>query len=122
MRIALVEAHYGRGKERLSGFGHDFIVIFRLWAPDVAGGTLGGGSGSEIMARAAFRRFPMLMILGRGGVLGWALVGSTGAVRTKATGRRSEFLAGVLGGAFEANLVAVEVGPGGFSGRRPSSR
>src|SRR5260370_11432391 len=28
------ETHYGRCEERLSGFGHDFIVICRLEAPD----------------------------------------------------------------------------------------
>ena len=28
------ETHYGRGVEKLSGFGHDFIVICRLEEPD----------------------------------------------------------------------------------------
>ena len=58
MRIALVEAHYGRGKERLSGFGHDFIVIFRLWAPDRRRvGRWVAARRSELRAQAAFRLF-----------------------------------------------------------------
>src|SRR6266403_1683031 len=56
----------------------------------------------------------MLIILALGGAFGR----STGAVLTKPTRRRSSswraFLAGVFGGAFEANFVAVEVGQDAF--------
>jgi len=51
---------------------------------------------------------------GAGRVLGWAFGRSTGAVLTQSHGAAVEFLAGVFGGAFEANFVAVEVGQEAF--------
>jgi len=121
MRIALVEAHYGRGKERLSGF----VMIHRYFS--VVGRRIVGPVGRWVRFRVRnygrgrpFDGF-YVMILGWR-VLGWALVGSTGAVRNQSHGAAVR----VPGGRFLAERRGESRSgggwPGGFSGRRPSSR
>src|SRR6266566_170934 len=66
---------------------HRYLSI--VGAGSTAGGALDSGSGVGIAGAGGRSTVSMLIILALGGALGRSLVGSRGAVLTKATGRRS---------------------------------